>query len=89
MVGQHCIIKSKKCKKLFEWIQVTLGTKWKIHQNEMTVTNHLHTGIPKTNDIGQPKSTVNLETWVANLTPTQQSLLLSTLLKHTESIAWN
>lgn len=46
--------------------------------------SQMHTA-PPSNDLILPKSTVNLENWVANLNSTQQSLLLSTLLKHTES----
>jgi hypothetical protein len=40
---------------------------------------------PKANDFTLPKSTVNIEKWVANLSPIQQKFLLSTLLKQTQS----
>ena len=46
----------------------------------------IQTEVSKASDMGQPKPVqVNFDSWVASLTPAQQELLLSSLLKHTQS----
>lgn len=46
---------------------------------------NIQTEPSKVNDIAHPKPTVNIEKWVANLSPVQQSFLLSILLKQSQS----
>lgn len=55
-------------------------------RNSVTTFTRFHSKIPDSNaELGKLNSDFNLETWVANLTPIEKNMLLSTLMKQAES----